>query len=288
MANQKSAQSAMEYLMTYGWAILIIAVVLTVLFQLGVLGGSNFGNYAIAGACQVQKTTSGSSLVGECQGQQPRFVSQFNGAAAVVTITGSNAIGNLPNGVTWSIWYMIPTSASGSFGLVNQASRDYIDFYFNSPTNIRYEIGYVGHSCNFVAQAGTSQTAGVWHNAVLSYNPTSNVLSGYLDGKSVGNTCSPTLSFTSTATQIQLGVYAGYFNGQASNFQIYNTSLSAAEIQGLYQEGIGGAPVRSQNLVGWWPLNGNYNDYSGNNNNGQITLGSTGFTSSWQSGYTAP
>ncbi|MGC8662475.1 MAG: hypothetical protein ACP5RT_01670, partial [Candidatus Micrarchaeia archaeon] len=29
------AQSAMEYLMTYGWAILIIAVVLGALFQLG-------------------------------------------------------------------------------------------------------------------------------------------------------------------------------------------------------------------------------------------------------------
>lgn len=33
-------QSAMEYLMTYGWAILIIAVVLIGLFSLGVFGGS--------------------------------------------------------------------------------------------------------------------------------------------------------------------------------------------------------------------------------------------------------
>jgi len=35
------AQSAMEYLMTYGWAILIIAVVLGALFVLGVFNGSN-------------------------------------------------------------------------------------------------------------------------------------------------------------------------------------------------------------------------------------------------------
>ncbi len=34
-------QSAMEYLMTYGWAILIIAVVLAVLFSLGIFGGGN-------------------------------------------------------------------------------------------------------------------------------------------------------------------------------------------------------------------------------------------------------
>ncbi len=35
------AQSAMEYLMTYGWAILIIAVVLGALFSLGVFSGGN-------------------------------------------------------------------------------------------------------------------------------------------------------------------------------------------------------------------------------------------------------
>jgi len=37
----KRAQSAMEYLMTYGWAILIIAVVLAVLFALGLFNGNN-------------------------------------------------------------------------------------------------------------------------------------------------------------------------------------------------------------------------------------------------------
>jgi len=34
----------MEYLMTYGWAILIIAVVLSVLFSLGLFNGSNLSN----------------------------------------------------------------------------------------------------------------------------------------------------------------------------------------------------------------------------------------------------
>ena len=41
-----SAQSAMEYLMTYGWAILIIAVVLAALFELGVFNGSNLAPQA--------------------------------------------------------------------------------------------------------------------------------------------------------------------------------------------------------------------------------------------------
>ncbi len=37
----KKDQSAMEYLMTYGWAILIIAVVLGALFSLGVFSGNS-------------------------------------------------------------------------------------------------------------------------------------------------------------------------------------------------------------------------------------------------------
>ena len=39
-AKTRKAQSAMEYLMTYGWAILIIAVVLGVLFNIGVFNGA--------------------------------------------------------------------------------------------------------------------------------------------------------------------------------------------------------------------------------------------------------
>jgi hypothetical protein len=31
------------------------------------------------------------------------------------------------------------------------------------------------------------------------------------------------------------------------------------------------APVDPNHIVGWWPLNGDTNDYSGNNNNGAPT-----------------
>ncbi len=39
----KKAQSAMEYLMTYGWAILIIAVVLAALYSLGLFNSAAWG-----------------------------------------------------------------------------------------------------------------------------------------------------------------------------------------------------------------------------------------------------
>jgi hypothetical protein len=58
------------------------------------------------------------------------------------------------------------------------------------------------------------------------------------------------------------------FSGSIANFQIYNTALSSAQVQTLYQSGIKGSPISGAGLVGWWPLNGNANDYSGNGNNG--------------------
>ena len=77
------AQSAMEYLMTYGWAILIIAVVLAALFQLGVFNATFFQPKVPAGACQVFRpggpgTTQNINLEGECSGELPQEVAQLS------------------------------------------------------------------------------------------------------------------------------------------------------------------------------------------------------------------
>jgi hypothetical protein len=56
------------------------------------------------------------------------------------------------------------------------------------------------------------------------------------------------------------------FNGSISNVQVYNTVFTAGQVQQLYNEGISGQPI-SNSIVGWWPLNGNANDYTGNSNN---------------------
>ena len=45
--NSLHGQSAMEYLMTYGWAILIVAVVLGALYSMGIFNGANF----LGGTC---------------------------------------------------------------------------------------------------------------------------------------------------------------------------------------------------------------------------------------------
>ncbi len=106
-----------------------------------------------------------------------------------------------------------------------------------------------------------------WTSVGLSYNGTK--LYGYTNGR---QTCSygisGALSINGNTTIGSNGAPAEYFNGSIANVQIYNTSLSSSQIQQLYDEGINSVPISNSKLVGWWPLDGNANDYSGNNNNG--------------------
>ncbi|MGC9129291.1 MAG: LamG-like jellyroll fold domain-containing protein [Candidatus Micrarchaeia archaeon] len=96
----------------------------------------------------------------------------------------------------------------------------------------------------------------------------------------------------SSSTPVTIGTQfaqcdSNAFNGSIANVQVYSTNLLPSQIQALYQEGIGGAPIDLQHLVAWWPLNGNANDYSGNQNNGEVHYTVT-FVSNWWQGYTPP
>ena len=81
------------------------------------------------------------------------------------------------------------------------------------------------------------------------------------------------------------GEMAEWFNGSLTNVQIYNTSLSANQIEALYKEGIAGAPVDLRYIAGWWPLNGNGQDYSGDGNGG-YTYNDYYSGGSWSLNYT--
>ena len=288
------SQSAMEYLMTYGWAILIIATVLFLLFQLGFFNGSMFAARAPAGACQVFRTSAGTSLQGECQGELPQYVAYFNGASY---ITVPYSLGSYTNGpFTVSVWASPAANNPGCTTAVSAGSA-------TSPALFLLYIGENG-ACGgndairlywddgAILVYGTSASvSNSWHNYVVTKQGTSFTV--YLNGAVVGTPSGSVISNTLLSTFIGAYDYEGtnggqYFPGDLANIQIYNTSLSQAEVTALYTEGIGGAPIRPQNLTGWWPLNGNMNDYSGNNDNGQIGTGSVSYTSSWTSGYTAP
>ena len=278
------AQSAMEYLMTYGWAILIIAIVLAALFQLGVFSSNTFAPKASPGSCQVFRpngpgSTQFISTEGVCNGELPQYVAQFNGQSSYVRITNSPSLlsVNASNAFTVAVW-------SKTSSLSKLFDGAYCD-------EIRITGGSVEDYGTHNDQAYSYiQNPSQWTFVVVTKN-TSGYGNLYSNGQSVGSASGlPAVSvypgyFFTVGAEYACGSFQNYMSGMMSNLQVYNASLSQSEITALYQEGIGGAPIDLQHLVGWWPLNGNAHDYSGNNNNGQ-TNGGVVFTANWENGYT--
>jgi len=286
------AQSAMEYLMTYGWAILIISVVLAALFQLGVFNPMTFAPKAPPGSCQVFRpngpgTTSFINLEGICSGELPQYVAHFNGQSSIITTpvnlnTMSFTVALWVNGANTS--KMI---SGNGYTLFNSIGTNNFEMWLNNGGGSGASAGTgdeeIGFSTNFYHGYGIN--GGSWN--FLAVSVSNGMASFYANGAGPYNVAIINGPYSLTALTIaQSAVYISPFAGDIANIQIYNTSLSANDIQALYLEGIGGAPIDLQNLVAWWPLNGNANDYSGNGYNGQTT--NVNFVSNWYSSYTPP
>ena len=100
------------------------------------------------------------------------------------------------------------------------------------------------------------------------YNASSGDVSLYINGKYYGG--GPGGTSQATTGNFVIGSQSSQPIGNViiTNVQVYNAALSSNQINAIYNEGIAGNPVDSANVVGWWPLDGNTNDYSGNGNNG--------------------
>lgn len=280
-------QSAMEYLMTYGWAILIIAVVLGALYQLGIFGSATSGPRAIAGSCTIFRpngpgTALSLSLVGQCNQELPQYVGVFVGSASV-SLPASPLL-QPSSQITVSMW--VSTNAILAEMIPMYMNPDYLFATDSSPPHrsMYWEI-----HVNSVNQLSNSPAINVnqWYHVVGTYDGSNVNL--YINGVFVSNSAaSGSITYSSGSDHIIINEVALPAGMQAylSNLQVYNSSLSASEVKSLYLEGIGGAPVKPQNLVGWWPLNGDVKDYSGDLNNG-VPNGVT-FTSTWENGYTPP
>ncbi len=281
-------QSAMEYLMTYGWAILVIAVVLGVLYSLGIFSPSNFAPKAQPGSCQVFRpngpgTSYDVNLEGTCSGELPEYVATF-----------SNSYIQLPASITTSL-KSFTASAWVNPAYINEWNAT-LGFKNSSGDGweMRTRMGWGSSSFRVDTSSKANQGTGVtidslniWYFETFTYNyTTGTAVIWYNANTSNSEAINGIIPTATTVGGIGYGTIDRNFGGYMSNVQIYNTTLDHSSVEALYQEGIGGAPIDVNHLVGWWPLNGNANDYSGNNNNGVPT--NVIFTGTWGDGYTPP
>ena len=117
--QRQKAQSAMEYLLTYGWAILIIAVVLGALFSLGLFNG----NVAAGKGCVAQvgllcsnpsHSTNGqlSAIVGSSASSIAITNTYCSRTSAPPTPSGSPLSINLPEGTTTTLTFSCPLTSN--------------------------------------------------------------------------------------------------------------------------------------------------------------------------------
>ncbi|MEM0148934.1 MAG: LamG domain-containing protein [Candidatus Micrarchaeaceae archaeon] len=216
----------------------------------------------------------GIKLEGVCNNESPQYVAGFNALAKSHISTPYMTV-NMP-AITVGAWFYLP----------NINYEDNPRFVANGHTDVggdhrgvQLSVAMGGHIGHFDVGNGVSKGSAFWWVNISSnkwyyyagtYNSTTGVIHAYINGRLAGTGSFNGLIWSNLP--ISLGynpAYNGDFvNGLIANVQIYNTSLSAGEIETLYLEGIGGVPIDLQNLAAWWPLNGNANDYSGNGYNG--------------------
>jgi hypothetical protein len=229
---------------------------------------------ASPGGCQVYRPNGPGSTTyinteGVCDNGSPQYVAQFNRQSSYVSTAP------VPSGPlqTISVWVYPKQTNQSSYGsgvggtiLESNQNGNFSGYalgiqnsgkvwWWPQPGQDRYSTGTV--------------PLNTWTNIVLAYNKTkANIyLNGVLDSSQTASPPNPA-SFTKIGAKSWI---TGNFSGLMANLQIYNTTLTSPQIAALYSGGIGADPEFLNNLVGWWPLNGNANDYSGNLNNGLST-----------------
>ncbi len=293
------AQSAMEYLTTYGWAILVIAVVVGVLANLGVFNPATFASRNPPGSCTVVRpngpmTDTQLSLQGVCGGI-PEYVANFmgNGAGAVYSsntyayvninsMAGTNVI------YTVTMWVNPATTDNNNMPLFGFQGYQAFEL-FRCGLNVQAcELGL--HRCTsgdtWSGAPLPIMTLGTWYFIAVTVAPPDYHFQVNNYGDNVTNTYG-----VNNNAEVVIGTQTAQcdgsvFQGYLSDVQLYNASLSANGLDALYAEGIGGAPIDLSSLVAWWPLNGDVNDYSGDGYNAN-SVGVI-YSQSWTQGYSFP
>ena len=134
---------------------------------------------------------------------------------------------------------------------------------------------------NLTKDVDSSPSTGVWHHLAATYDGTS-VIKLYVDG--VEQSVTTQTSSGSVPYQIENqttiaaigartesnGNPGSFMNGMIDEVTLWNTALSTAQVQSLYIQGrvFDTNSIASGSVVGYWKLENNANDSSGNSRNG--------------------
>ena len=166
---------------------------------------------------------------------------EFNGSTDYIEIPDSTGSLNLSNNPSISMWIK-PNTNSQTSRLYN--SRCYADYFKLNSGRLCWILNNNSNDWDIcTVNAGDALSADSWYHVAGSFDFVSKNISLYINGdlKKECNldlsgdlgTCPPATNYAILGTN--WGKNAEFFNGSMDEVAIYNRSLSASEILGLYQ-----------------------------------------------------
>jgi hypothetical protein len=198
------------------------------------------------------------------------IVGKFNGVNSYIEVPNSQSLSISGNQITMEAW-IYPTSYPTE-GIIFNKENTY-EWAITSSGTIKWAIRNTNPGWVWI-DTGLKAPLNTWTHFVITYDGTKVVT--YKNGGLQTHTYPANGNIQPNTNALRIGARGApgspgsFFNGSIANVQIYATALTPQQIQQLYLQGINSPPISNAGLVGWWPLQGNANDYSSYGNNGTI------------------
>jgi len=224
-------------------------------------------------------TGSSSTLTIPNESVADATVFDFDGSTDYIQVDNFESTNNTDT-CSYSAWVNIDSSATGVRGIFGKGKSG-ANFEFN----VRY---YTAGTNLFIIQidgttvfenSSLSISTDAWHHIAVvidrSLSAGSNIKL-FVDGVEIANSASVSFAqFTSTGYPLYIGAEADTstsprfeWYGEISNVQVWNTSLSSAEVTTLYNNGVPlltGTQPEEANLKAWYPMNVDNATWNGSN-----------------------
>ena len=211
------------------------------------LGGSSTGS---ASTLTVPNESVADATVFDFDGTNP---DEINCGTGIGDIIGDSYTG----GMGISLWFKTDSTGGGEKGLFIFSGG--VDAWGEITAYFAFNNLYIRVKGVLVLTHAFTDTTS-WHNLLINFlGPTeSNQI--YLDGAAIGSPFTYTdLDLNGETLNIGYTYSTTYdYQGQMSNFQVWNTSLSAPDVTTLYNNGVpllSGTQPQAANLKAWYPMN---------------------------------
>lgn len=205
------------------------------------------------------------------------YVAYFNGANSLIYFP-YNSMGGRLGGLTSNgmieLWVKraVPAQTGDLIAKFEPITANSFDVGIGvGPCNSNSVGIYTGNTAVTTCLGGMPADTN-WHQIGIAFNSIGEAL--YIDGVKESQSGASIPVNWGPLSQLEFGngIFSKPFGGYMADVELYNGSLTQSQIVASYKAGIFGAPVSNSTVAGWWPLENNAYDYSGNSYDGQYDM----------------